>query len=42
MAGFIVRRLLSLVPTLCIIVTLSFFIIKIALGGPFSARPSPA
>jgi oligopeptide transport system permease protein len=37
MARFIIRRLLSLVPTLFLIVTLSFFIIKIAPGGPFSA-----
>jgi oligopeptide transport system permease protein len=36
LARFIIRRLLSLVPTLFLIVTLSFFIIKIAPGGPFS------
>ncbi len=36
MARFFIRRLLSLVPTLFIIVTLSFFLIRVAPGGPFN------
>jgi len=36
MARFFIRRLLSLVPTLFIIVTLSFFLIRLAPGGPFN------
>ncbi len=36
MSRFIVRRLLSILPTLFIIVTLSFFLIRLAPGGPFS------
>ncbi len=38
MLRFVVRRLFSLVPTLFLIVTLSFFIIRIAPGGPFSGE----
>lgn len=38
MLRFVVRRLLSLIPTLFLIVTLSFFIIRIAPGGPFSSE----
>ncbi len=37
MIRFIIRRLLSLVPTLFLIITFSFFIMKAAPGGPFSA-----
>ncbi len=36
MARFFIRRLLSLIPTLFIIVTLSFFLIRLAPGGPFN------
>ena len=36
MARFFIRRMLSLVPTLFIIVTLSFFLIRLAPGGPFA------
>ncbi|HOX12820.1 MAG TPA: ABC transporter permease subunit [Spirochaetia bacterium] len=36
MARFFIRRLLSLVPTMFIIVTLSFFLIRLAPGGPFA------
>ncbi len=36
MSRFIVRRLLSVIPTLFVIVTLSFFLIRMAPGGPFS------
>jgi ABC-type dipeptide/oligopeptide/nickel transport systems, permease components len=38
MFRFVVRRLLSLIPTLFLIITLSFFIIRIAPGGPFSSE----
>jgi len=38
MLRFVVRRLFSLVPTLFLIVTLSFFIIRVAPGGPFSGE----
>lgn len=38
MSRFVIRRLLSLIPTLFLIVTLSFFIIRIAPGGPFSSE----
>lgn len=37
MIRFIIRWLLSLVPTLFLIITFSFFIMKAAPGGPFSA-----
>jgi len=36
MARYFIRRVLSLIPTLFIIVTLSFFLIRVAPGGPFS------
>jgi oligopeptide transport system permease protein len=36
MTKYIIRRLLGLIPTLFVIVTLSFFIIRLAPGGPFS------
>lgn len=36
MSRFIVRRLLSTIPTLFVIVTLSFFLIRMAPGGPFA------
>jgi oligopeptide transport system permease protein len=35
MLSYILRRLVSAVPTLFVIVTLSFFLIRIAPGGPF-------
>src|SRR5574344_2483540 len=38
MGKFIVRRLLGLIPTMLIIVTLSFFMIRLAPGGPFSSE----
>jgi oligopeptide transport system permease protein len=38
MTKFIVRRLLSLIPTMFVIVTLSFFLIRFAPGGPFSSE----
>lgn len=38
MGAFVVRRLIGLVPTLLIIVTLSFFVIRLAPGSPFSSE----
>ena len=38
MGKFIVRRLLSLIPTMFLIITFSFFIIRIAPGGPFASE----
>ena len=43
MLSFIVRRLLSAIPTIFVIVTLSFFLIRVAPGGPFNLeRPLEA
>ena len=43
MTKYIVRRALGIIPTLLIIITLSFFIIRIAPGGPFDTeRAIPA
>lgn len=36
MAKYLIRRILSLIPTLFVIVTLSFFLIRLAPGGPFA------
>jgi len=36
MARYLIRRVLSLIPTLFIIVTLSFFLMRAAPGGPFA------
>lgn len=36
MVNYIIRRVLGLIPTMFIIVTLSFFFIRLAPGGPFS------
>lgn len=38
MSKYIIRRLLSLIPTMFVIVTLSFFLIRFAPGGPFAAE----
>ncbi|MDR3249359.1 MAG: oligopeptide ABC transporter permease OppB [Treponema sp.] len=38
MGRFIFRRLLSIIPTMFIIVTLSFFMMRLAPGGPFSSE----
>lgn len=38
MSRYIIRRFLSLIPTLFLIVTLSFFLIRFAPGGPFSSE----
>jgi len=36
MARYFIRRVLSLIPTLFIVITLSFFLIRVAPGGPFA------
>jgi len=38
MTKYIIRRLLGIIPTLLIIVTLGFFVIRIAPGGPFASE----
>ncbi len=38
MSKFIIRRLLSLIPTMFVIITISFFLIRFAPGGPFSGE----
>lgn len=38
MTKFLIRRFLSLIPTMFILITLSFFIIRFAPGGPFSGE----
>ena len=35
MTKYIIRRALGLIPTLFIIITISFFLIRVAPGGPF-------
>lgn len=43
MLGFVLRRLLTAIPTLLVIVTISFFLIRVAPGGPFDLeRPLEA
>lgn len=43
MLSFIIRRFLSAIPTLFIIITISFFLIRLAPGGPFDLeRPLEA
>ncbi len=36
MTKYVIRRFLGLIPTLLVIVTISFFVIRVAPGGPFS------
>lgn len=38
MTKYIIRRLLGIIPTLLIIITLSFFIVRVAPGGPFDTE----
>ncbi|ERJ93212.1 oligopeptide ABC transporter permease OppB [Treponema lecithinolyticum] len=38
MGRFIFRRILGLIPTMFLIITLSFFLIRLAPGGPFSSE----
>ncbi len=43
MIAYVLRRLAQAVPTLFIVVTLSFFLVRLAPGGPFDLeRPLPA
>lgn len=42
MAGFIVKRILGLIPTLAVIMTLSFFVIRLAPGSPFNDQRAVA
>lgn len=42
MISFVLRRLLSAVPTVFVVVTISFFLMRFAPGGPFNLeRPLP-
>ena len=36
MLGYVIRRLLTAIPTLFLIVTIAFFLMRIAPGGPFN------
>ncbi len=38
MTKYIIKRLLGMIPTMLIIITLSFFIVRIAPGGPFDGE----
>ena len=38
MLGFALRRLLGAIPTLLVIITLSFFVMRVAPGGPFDTQ----
>lgn len=38
MTKYIINRLLGIIPTLLIIITLSFFIVRVAPGGPFASE----
>ena len=42
MIGYIARRILVAIPTLLVIITLAFFMMRFAPGGPFDLeRPMP-
>ncbi len=36
MLRYVIRRLLTAIPTLFVIVTISFFLMRVAPGGPFN------
>ena len=38
MTKYIIRRLLGVIPTLLVIITISFFIVRVAPGGPFDGE----
>lgn len=42
MARYFIRRVLSLIPTMFVIITLSFFLIRLAPGGPFAREKDVA
>ncbi len=41
MTKYIIRRLIGLIPTLFIVITISFFLVRIAPGGPFDDERQP-
>lgn len=41
MTKYIIRRLIGIIPTILIVITISFFLIRIAPGGPFDAERRP-
>ncbi|HDQ14461.1 MAG TPA: ABC transporter permease subunit [Sediminispirochaeta sp.] len=41
MTKYIIRRLIGIIPTLFIVITISFFLIRVAPGGPFDAERRP-
>ncbi|MFO7850464.1 MAG: ABC transporter permease subunit [Spirochaetia bacterium] len=41
MTKYIIRRLIGIIPTIFIVITISFFLIRIAPGGPFDAERRP-
>ncbi len=41
MGNYFIRRLIGLIPTLLVIITISFFIIRLAPGGPFDTERQP-
>ena len=38
MTKYVIKRLLGIIPTLLIIITVSFFIVRLAPGGPFDGE----
>ena len=36
MLGYVLKRLLTAIPTLFLVITLSFFLMRLAPGGPFN------
>ncbi|MDC7244463.1 MAG: ABC transporter permease subunit [Sphaerochaetaceae bacterium] len=38
MTKYVIRRLLGIIPTLLVIITISFFIVRVAPGGPFDGE----
>ncbi len=38
MSGFLLRRLLQAIPVLLVVITLAFFLVRLAPGGPFDAE----
>jgi oligopeptide transport system permease protein len=38
MIKYIIKRIIGMIPTLLIIITLSFFIVRVAPGGPFATE----
>jgi len=38
MTKYIIKRLIGIIPTLLVIITISFFIVRVAPGGPFDTE----